>query len=123
MWCMENEGWIPIRAMEGTHPTWEPILDVLGEQLAARFFMWMFVAVLDDGTRVHSFKNSITRRYLFLDESGRGFEWQQGRGHRQRPLPGLVESAFEGMGAEHWREDDLEAFDDALRRAREDRTD
>ena len=50
-------------------PTWEPLLDVLGEELTAGF-MWMHEETLEDGVRVQAYKHRMTRRYLYLSEGG-----------------------------------------------------
>jgi hypothetical protein len=60
------------RVVQYTEPTWDPLVDAVGEYLA-RGFMWMHEEELDDGTRIHAYKHRTTRRYLYLCESGTGY--------------------------------------------------
>ncbi len=53
-------------------PHWDPLLKLLAEYLAADF-MWMHEVELEDGTRLHAYKNRETRRYLHLTLDGRAF--------------------------------------------------
>jgi len=50
-------------------PIWEPLLEVLPEDIED--FMWMGEAVLTDGTQIQLYKHYWTRRYLLLDLGGR----------------------------------------------------
>ncbi|HVV91276.1 MAG TPA: hypothetical protein VHB53_12335 [Solirubrobacterales bacterium] len=54
---------------ERREPIWEPLLEVLPEDIED--FMWMGEAVLTDGTRIQFYKHYWTRRYLLLDLGGR----------------------------------------------------
>lgn len=52
-------------------PEWEPLLNFAPDHVGD--FMWMYAAVLTDGTRVQAYKQYWTRDYLHLDEDGRAF--------------------------------------------------
>jgi hypothetical protein len=54
---------------ERREPIWEPLLEILPEDLED--FMWMGEAVLTDGTQIQFYKHYWTRRYLLLDLGGR----------------------------------------------------
>ena len=65
-------------------PVWEPLLDLVGDYLIGDF-MWMSEIELDDGSVMHAYKHSATRRYLHLHESdGRTFAYAGG--HRYRAI-------------------------------------
>ena len=52
-------------------PEWEPLLDLAEDHVED--FMWMYVAELEDGTRIHAYKHYWTRHYVFLDGDGRAY--------------------------------------------------
>jgi hypothetical protein len=54
---------------ERREPIWEPLLELLPEDIED--FMWMGEVVLTDGTRIQFYKHYWTRRYLLLDLGGR----------------------------------------------------
>jgi hypothetical protein len=56
---------------ERCEPIWEPLLELLPEDIDD--FMWMGEVVLTDGTEVQLYKHYWTRRYLPLDLGGRTF--------------------------------------------------
>jgi hypothetical protein len=66
---------------ERREPAWDPLLELLPEDIAD--FMWMGEVVLTDGTRIQLYKHYWTRRYLCLDLGGRSFinpsmdRWQE----------------------------------------------
>ena len=71
-------------------PDWQPLLDVVGVELA-HWFMWMGGIKLEDGGYVHPYKHRATRRYLHLAQDGRAFAYvprrplsrdTSARGHR-----------------------------------------
>jgi hypothetical protein len=68
------------RTIRGTlgrvdRPVWQPLLDFVGEYLIGDF-MWMCEIELEDGSVIHAYKHSATRRYLHLDEvDGRAFAY------------------------------------------------
>jgi hypothetical protein len=59
-------------------PIWEPLLEVLPEDMDD--FMWMGEVVLTDGTQIQFYKHYWTRRYLLLDLGGR--TWTGGENDR-----------------------------------------
>lgn len=67
------------RMPQGEHPTWEPLLDWLGDELTG-WFMWMFEVELEDGRSLHAYKHMETRRYLHLSLTGEVFVFtEEGR--------------------------------------------
>lgn len=65
--------WQRGRFSDRRDPIWEPLLEVLPEDIED--FMWMGEAVLTDGTQIQFYKHYWTRRYLLLDLGGR--TWMQ----------------------------------------------
>lgn len=61
--------WQRGRFTERCEPIWEPLLEVLPEDIDD--FMWMGEARLTDGTQIQFYKHYWTRRYLLLDLGGR----------------------------------------------------
>lgn len=61
--------WQRGRFSERREPIWEPLLEILPEDIED--FMWMGEAVLTDGTQIQFYKHYWTRRYLLLDLGGR----------------------------------------------------
>lgn len=57
----------------GSEPNWEPLRAAVGEPHSGPFG-WMHETHLRDGTRIHAYRHSVTRRHLFLSEDGRCFE-------------------------------------------------
>lgn len=81
-------------------PSWTPLLDLVGDELAGDF-MWMFEVVLTDGTCLQAFKHIDTRRYLHLRPDGAAFAYEPTGRYRVvdaadvlvevfAPLPGLA---------------------------------
>ena len=62
-------------SVQGREPVWEPLVDLVGEELASTF-MWMFEVALDDGRRLHAYKHIHTRRYLHLAQDGSAFTYR-----------------------------------------------
>ncbi len=52
-------------------PEWEPLLNFAPDHIGD--FMWMYSALLTDGTRLQAYKHYWTRDYLHLDTEGRAF--------------------------------------------------
>jgi hypothetical protein len=65
---------IPGRLLQYDNPLWEPLLAAVGERLTDSF-MWMHEEVLRGGVSLHAYKHTWTRRYLYLTEDGRAFEY------------------------------------------------
>ncbi|MGK2931394.1 MAG: hypothetical protein ACSLFD_01230 [Solirubrobacterales bacterium] len=61
---------------QGESPHWDPLLNLVGERTPE--FMWMFEIELEDGTAVHAYKHSGTRRYFHLGVDGRTFIYRHG---------------------------------------------
>jgi hypothetical protein len=61
--------WQRGRFTERREPIWEPLLEILPEDIED--FMWMGEARLTDGTLIQFYKHYWTRRYLLLDLGGR----------------------------------------------------
>lgn len=90
---------------------------MVGERLAGTF-MWMDESELEDGSPLHAYKHTYTRRYLYLTEDGRAYqEAPCGRFARLR-LDFALEAAlctwwiFDG-----WDEEDAAAIREAIIRA------
>jgi hypothetical protein len=79
------------------HPMWNPLLDLVGEELAG-WFMWMCELELASGERLHAYKHRTTRRYLHLTGDARAFTPTL-TGHY---LPTPVSDALEDL-VEHWQ--------------------
>jgi hypothetical protein len=52
------------------HANWDPLIALVGLEVVG-CFMWMHELELDDGTRVHAYKNIATRRYVCVGVDGR----------------------------------------------------
>ncbi len=63
--------WQRGKLSERREPIWDPLLEVLPEDIDD--FMWMGEVVLTDGTQIQLYKHYWTRRYLCLDRGGRCF--------------------------------------------------
>jgi hypothetical protein len=67
--CRGLEG----RLSQYSEPEWAPLVELVGERLAAGF-MWMNEDELEDGSSLHAYKHIFTRRYLYLTEDRRAFD-------------------------------------------------
>ena len=54
-------------------PVWEPLIQCVGK--LTPWFMWMGDFELEDGTAMHAYKHSHTRRYFHLATDGRAFQY------------------------------------------------
>jgi hypothetical protein len=63
-------------------PDWAALQRLVDDDLAARF-MHMFDVELEDGTRLHAYRDRMTRRYLHLTEDGRAFHYIKGKRYRE----------------------------------------
>jgi len=68
------EGTLPGTMRQGDRPVWQPLLDLIGEELTG-WFMWMYEVELADPSPLHAYKHIATRRYLHLTEDGRTFAY------------------------------------------------
>jgi hypothetical protein len=101
-------------AHQHEEPTWEPLLDAVGEELTAGF-MWMHEETLEDGTRVQAYKHRYTRRYLYLGAGG-----AFARTPCDRLAPTRLDGAVEGALCSWWitsgEDDDRELIRAAIER-------
>lgn len=87
------DGWIA----STDRPNWVPLEKFLPAVLCGGF-MWMHSVALEDGTELQSYKHSLTRRYLLLDDAGDAFEGlDRGRYRRMRHS-----DAIEQVLTPHW---------------------
>jgi hypothetical protein len=75
-------------------PDWEPLVALVGTELAP-WFMWMHAVELEDGRLVHAYKHVATRSYLHLGEAGGAFAYHDGRYRAMAPHRAIRE-AFAG---------------------------
>ena len=75
-------------------PDWDPLLALVGVELAP-WFMWMHAVELEDGELVHAYKHVATRSYLHLGEAGGAFAYRAGR-YRAMPADRAIREAFAG---------------------------
>ncbi len=74
-------------------PEWQPLLDVVGEEVTSRF-MWMFEVRLDDGRSLHAYKHIDTRRYVHLDADGAAFFYRPPDFYRSLPVAVVLGEVF-----------------------------
>ena len=82
--------------VEFDRPDWEPLLALVGEELA-EWFMWMYEIELADGSAVHAYKHIDTREYLHLAADGRTFEYTAGGAYCPIPRALALELVFARM--------------------------
>jgi hypothetical protein len=110
---------IPSRVVQFSTPTWPPLVEVVGEELACGF-MWMHEERLADGTAVHAYKHRITRRYLYVAETGETYEPTACDGLRTLRRDFAIERALlSWCMSDCWEREDQEAVRAALTRAHE----
>lgn len=96
-------------------PHWEPLVRVLGHDLAS-WFMWMFEVELAEETTLQAYKHVTTRRYLHLDATGRAFHYDESGGYQEVAVPIAIARVFAGWGSP--TDQDAAAFRAAMHRAR-----
>lgn len=74
-------------------PTWDPLYEILGCELSARF-MWMADVHLRDGTAIHLYRHAETRRYLQLDDELRAWIYGDDGLYRRIDLRHAVSVVF-----------------------------
>lgn len=79
-------------------PDWLPLALVAGIDLLDDF-MWMHEVRLSDDRRLHAYKHTDTRSYLYLDAEGNAFEYGEDDRYRQIPLIRALRQAFHPL----WR--------------------
>jgi hypothetical protein len=96
-------------------PNWDPLLALVGAELAP-WFMWMHAVELEDGRLVHAYKHVATRSYLHLGETGGAFAFC---GRRYRPIPPYraIQEVFAGWESLLPAPDDIVAHAALLRAA------
>lgn len=97
-------------------PVWEPLEDAVGDELVG-WFMWMYWIRLQDGTAVHAYKHRSTRRYLFLDDAGTSYGYDDGH-YPRLPLSRAIDGAFASWPALGGTRLDMALVDAAWDRAR-----
>ena len=58
--------------------------------------MWTCEIELEDKTRMHAYKHTMTRHYLHLDAEGRAFAFQSEGSYREIAVPTAIACAFVG---------------------------
>jgi len=76
-------------------PSWAPLEAAIGSELAS-WFMWMHELQLADGSRIHAYKHSVTRRYLHLAADGRAFDDRADGRYGEVHLASAIVCAFSG---------------------------
>ncbi|HWT93710.1 MAG TPA: hypothetical protein VN238_11975 [Solirubrobacteraceae bacterium] len=77
------------RHVQCRYPNWQPLIDLVGEELA-NAFMWMDELELSDGCRIHAYKHRTTRRYLHLSETTAAFLYTAADQYRPVPTHGQL---------------------------------
>lgn len=104
-------------ARGGDQPVWEPLVDLIGTDLAG-WFMWMFEIELADRSMVHAYKHISTRRYFHLGEDGRAFSYTADGRYGEIAPRDAIDEAFSGWDKLLPKPEDPVAVRAALRRAR-----
>lgn len=97
-------------------PAWEPLVDLLGPDLAG-WFMWMCEIKLGDGCGLHAYKHVATRRYLHLASDGRAFLYSTDARYREVHRQHAIAQAFSGWEGLRPQPADTDALRVTLRRA------
>ena len=84
------------RMTQGDRPDWNPLLDVVGEEVTGDF-MWMFEVELTNGTSLQAYKHIDTRRYVHLDPDGAAFVFEPPDRYRRFPLADVLAGVFAGL--------------------------
>lgn len=84
-------------------PDWRPLERFLASDELCDQFMWMCDLALDDGAILNAYKHHDTRRYLYLTDDGRTFEYLgDGRYRCVDPYSALA-AAFQNWISAYWR--------------------
>jgi hypothetical protein len=86
---------IPGTVRQGERPVWQPLVDVVGDDLAG-WFMWMYEIELADRSPLHAYKHISTRRYLHLSEDRRAFLYRSEDAYDEIPLLRAIHLVFGG---------------------------
>jgi hypothetical protein len=84
------------RTVQYETPVWQPLLDLLGEELTGDF-MWMFEVELDDGTRLQAYKHWYTRGYIHLSAEATAFVYESRDRYRSIEVPDILSAIFVGL--------------------------
>jgi hypothetical protein len=79
--------------VQGEHPNWQPLLNLVGEE-GAGDFMWMFEVELEDGRRVQAYKHIDTRRYIHAGADGAVYLYESPERYRVAPAVDVVRAAL-----------------------------
>lgn len=90
---METKEGIQGSLVSYDRPNWGPLCAAVGHRLAGHF-MWMAEIELGDGTRIHAYKQTETRRYLHLDASGRAFDYRHCENYVEVAADTAIKQAF-----------------------------
>ena len=108
---------LPGSITQSEHPVWQPLLDLVGEDLTG-WFMWMFEVELADRSPLHAYKHIATRRYLHLTEDGRAFAYRSEARYTEIAPRAALRGAFAEWEHLLPAPTDPEAVRAAIRRAR-----
>ncbi len=97
-------------------PEWNPLVRLLGHELAP-WFMWMCEVELADGGRMQAYKHIATRRYVHLADDGRALAQTANGTYRAIDLEHAIRHAFHGWQQLVPPPDDAAAIRAALREA------
>ena len=77
-------------------PAWDALEQLVDRELARRFG-WVSEVALDDGTRLHVYKDIRTLRHLYLSPEGRAFHYTPDRRYREiDPRTALISVFVDG---------------------------
>jgi hypothetical protein len=93
---------------KGLRPSWEPLLAVVGRG-AIDCFLWRFAVELADGTAVHAYMGTASRRHLLLAEGGRALEHAGDGRYRDVPVGAALAAVLDGWEDARPRPRDPEA--------------
>ena len=108
---------LPGTMKQGDRPVWQPLLDLVGEELT-EWFMWMFEVELADGSPLHAYKHIATRRYVHLTEDGRTFAYRPVGDYAEIPPRAALREALAEWDQLLPAPTDPAAVQAAIRRAR-----
>ena len=111
------KGTLPGTMGQGERPVWQPLLDLIGEDLTG-WFMWMYEVELADHAPLHAYKHISTRRYLHLTEDGRTFAYVPEGNYAEITPRDALREAFAGWEQLLSAPTDPAAVRAAIRRAR-----
>lgn len=84
------------RITERHVPNWEPLYDLVGEEVVGDF-MWMFQVELSDRTLLQAYKHIDTRRYIHLSSNGLAFAYEPPNRYRSVPAVKVLVEVFASL--------------------------